>query len=88
MRYIVVAASPCSMRYVREGNHSTLTKSAAYPSADVSREKTDIAWTKSFVPSKRVVISTTQAASRSRSSIRLCGRWQWNSRTGEADCRS
>ena len=44
-----------------------------------------MAWTKSFVPSKRVVISTTQAARRSRSSIRLCGRWQWNSRTGEAD---
>ncbi len=62
-----------------------LTKSAAYPSAVVSREKTDSARTKSFVPLKRVVSSTTHSARRSRSSILLRGRWQWKSRIDVAD---
>jgi hypothetical protein len=41
-----------------------------------------VRWTKSFVPLKRVVISTThrQAVAQQHP---LCGRWQWNSRTGE-----
>jgi hypothetical protein len=47
-----------------------LTKSAAYPSAVVSREKTDSARTKSLVPVKRVVSSTTQVASRSHPAAR------------------
>ena len=47
---MAVAGSPCSSRYEPAGNQSTLTKSAAYPSSDASRENTVSARTNSCVP--------------------------------------